>query len=132
MGSLALRETFKNAVYFGIAACIGLLLFTFSDGYGVFYFLGWILTLFAIIPCVLTLFTSGLAFITLFLTIPLYFDSETDKSDKFLLDLSSILSVIANLVITLYGYQILTEFASIGLPVFEPFGISFSVKNFSY
>ena len=132
MGYVVLVETIKNGIYFAIMSAGGLLIFTFSDGNDFLFYLGWIVTVIPMVVCLLTLLTTGLAFLTLPITLPLYFHKGTDKSDKFFLDLSSLLSVLANLGIALYGYQILTQFGSIDLPIFEPFDIKFSVKNFSY
>ena len=125
MGTNVFSDTIKNTAFFGAQCFIGYLFFSFSEGEGFFYYIGWIITIIPLIVGCLTCFTSGISFITFPLTLHLYFDKETNKLDKLFLDLASFFGVVFNFGIGLYAYQIIREFGYTSLPLFEPMGISF-------
>jgi len=125
MGTNVFSDTLKNTVFFGIQCFIGYLFFSFSEGEGFLYYIGWVITIIPLIVGCLTCFTSSIAFITFPLTMSQYFDKETNKTDKFMLDFASFLGVVFNFGIGLYAYQIIRAFGYKSLPLFEPMGINF-------
>ena len=80
----------------------------------------------------LSIINTFIALITFPLSIPLYFDKNTDKIDKLFFDLSTLVGTIVCVSITLASYQILQQYGLIGLPEFYPFGNLFSIHNFVY
>ena len=131
-GGQILSDQIKNLIYYGIGLAITNLMFLFSEGSGFLFIIAWIMTIGILIIAILSSLTTLLALITFPLGIPLYFDKETDKFDKFLFDLSTLVGTIVCLGLSLASYQTLQQYGNIGLPEFFPLGNLFGIYNFSY
>lgn len=127
---MVLIETFKNVIYFGVGLALASVAFMFSDGSGFLFYVGWGIGAGISIIFAINLFTNGLSLILGLATIPLYFDASTDKKEKFILDLSNLITVALDCLVLLAGYQLLQQYGGLSLPNFEPFGIQFFF-NFS-
>ena len=126
-----LMETIKNVVYFGLGLLAASFAFMYSDGGGFLFYLGWVIGAAICVIFALNLFSNGMSLILGITTIPLYFDSETDKREKLNLDFANMVTVVLDILVLLAGYQLLQQYGNLGLPTFEPFGIQF-FHNFSY
>ena len=130
-GLKTLIDQIKNGVFYGIGLQIASLIFMFSDGAGVFFILGWIFTGVITIVVGLSWPMTFISTVLLIPTIPLYFSGDSNKGDKFLFDLASVIGLIINSLVLLASYQLISEYGGIGLPAFEPYGLKF-FYNFSY
>ncbi len=128
---LMLIETIKNVFYFGLGLLGASFAFMYSDGGGFLFYLGWVIGGAITILFAFNLFSNGMSLILGLATIPLYFDGETDKKEKLILDFSNIVTVIFDVLVLLAGFQLLQQYGGLGLDPFEPFGIQF-FHNFSY
>ena len=126
LASSSISETLKNLVWHALAITACLYAFVFSGGSGFFHYAGLFACSIICLVCILQLaFSAFSAFsaaigITTFI---LYFDDQTDKQEKLLIDVSNILQLMVYLLLSLSSYQFLSEYGDIGLPNFEPFGI---------
>jgi hypothetical protein len=130
-GFKTLIDQIKNGVFYGIGLQIASLIFMFSDGDGVFFILGWIFAGVITIVVGLSWPMTFISTVLLIPTIPLYFSGDSNKGDKFLFDLASVIGLIINSLVLLTSYQLISEYGGIGLPAFEPYGLKF-FYNFSY
>ena len=126
-----LIETIKNVVYFGLGLLAASFAFMYSDGVGFLFYLGWLIGAAICVIFVLNLFSNGMSLILGITTIPLYFDADTDKKEKFNLDFANVVAVVLDMLVLLAGFQLLQQYGNLGLAAFEPFGIQF-FHNFSY
>lgn len=124
-------DQIKNGIFYGVGLQIASLIFMFSDGAGVLFILGWIFAGVIAIVVGLSWPMTLISTVMLIPTIPLYFASDSNKGDKFLFDLASVIGLIINSLVLLASYQLISEYGALGLPAFEPFGIKF-FYNFSY
>ena len=124
-------DQIKNGIFYGVGLQIASLIFMFSDGAGVFFILGWIFAGVITIVVGLSWPMTLISTVMLIPTIPLYFASDSDKGDRFLFDLASVIGLIINSLVLLASYQLISEYGAVGLPAFEPYGIKF-FYNFSY
>jgi len=126
-----LIETIKNVVFFGLGLLAASFAFMFSDGVGFLFYLGWAIGAAICIIFALNLFSNVMSLILGIASLPLYFDSNTDKKEKFNLDFANFVTVVLDILVLLAGFQLLQQYGNLGLPTFEPFGIQF-FHNFSY
>ena len=130
-GFKILVDQIKNGIFYGVGLQIASLIFMFSDGAGVLFILGWIFAGVIAIVVGLSWPMTLISTVMLIPTIPLYFASDSNKGDRFLFDLASVIGLIINSLVLLASYQLISEYGAVGLPAFEPYGIKF-FYNFSY
>jgi Na+/H+ antiporter NhaB len=128
-GLSVLIDQIKNGLFYGGWLLLAEFLFTVSNGLDIWHILGWGLVMWNAVVTILSLPNTLISSVTIVPSIPLYFSRDIDAIDKFLFDVACLAGLFVNLMILIGGYQIISYYGDVGLPVFEPEGIRLFPSN---